>query len=314
MKYLEKNTVLQMDAIEGMSQIEPHSIDLIIADLPYGQTSNKYDVIIPFDKMWEAIHRVIKPNGAVCLFGEGRFYIQMSASNLNEWRHEYSWNKSLTSGFLSSGWQPLRQHENIAVFYAKKPTYNPQFTKGAKLHSKGKSFQQNPNFLNNNYNAFNLSDDSRAGSTDKYPTDILTFPVKDEDIEFYVEGKEYDEQIFEVMDFVEFKKVHPSKAIHYTEKPAALCDFLIRTYSNEGDTVLDFCMGSGPTILSAKRNKRSYFGFDIGECLNPKSPYFNMSWADVVTLRLKEQEKINKQVTFDEVVKTESGEQLSLIA
>ena len=310
---IEKNTVLQIDAVEGMNLIEPHSVDLIVADLPYGQTSNKYDNIIPFDKMWDAIHRVIKPNGAICLFGQGKFYINMSASNIDEWRHEYSWDKKLISGFLSAQWQPLRQHENIAVFYAKKPTYNPQFTIGKPLHAKGAN--RNKNFVNNNYQEFELTDDTRAGSTQKYPTDVLKYPVKDEDIEFYVDGLDYENQIFEISDFVEFRKVHPSKAIHYTEKPPELCDFLCRTYSNEGDTVLDFCCGSGSMILSACRNKRNYIGFDIGECLNPKSPYFSMPWVEVTLKRLEEEKSKKQQVTFDEFVNNSfEGEQLSLLS
>ena len=310
-KYIKENTIMQIDAIKGMDMIEPHSIDLIIADLPYGQTQNKYDKIIPFDKMWEAIHKVIKTNGAVCLFGSSKFYIQLCASNLDEWRHEYTWNKILTSGFLSAQWQPLRQHENIAVFYQKKPTYNPQFTIGKPLHSKGSN--RNKNFINNNYNEFELSDDSRAKSRQKYPTDILNYPVKDSDIDFYVDGINDDEQIYEILDFVDFQKVHPSKSIHQTEKPSGLCDFLVRTYSNEGDTILDFCCGSGSVPLSAIRNGRKYIGFDIGECLNPKSENYNLPWADIAQKRIDDYIK-NPQISFNSLYKEKNdvGEQTSL--
>ena len=309
-EYLDKNTILQIDAIEGMNKIEPHSVDLIFADPPYGHTKNIYDNVIPFEPMWEAIHRVLKPNGAVCLFGEGKFYINLSASNIEEWRHEYSWNKVLTSGFLFSGWQPLRQHENIAVFYQKKPTYNPQFTSGKPLHRKGEN--RNKNFVNSNYDEFKLTDDERAGSTLKYPTDILNYPIKNKDIEFYIDGLDYKNQIFEIEDFVEFKKIHPSMAIHATEKPAGLCDFIVKTYSNEGDTVLDFCCGSGSIPLAAKRNNRNYIGFDIGVCLNPKSPNFNVSWAEITKKRLEEEQ--SSQLKFNNIFKADKGEQTSLFA
>ena len=293
-----------------MNRIQPHSIDLVFADPPYGHTKNIYDNVIPFESMWKAIHRIIKSDGAVCLFGEGKFYINLSASNIKEWRHEYTWNKVLTSGFLSSGWQPLRQHENIAVFYQKKPTYNPQFAIGKPLHGSGGN--HNKNFINSNYGKFEPTDDERAGSTIKFPTDILNYPVKDKDIVFYIDGLDYENQIFEIADFVQFKKVHPSMAIHATEKPASLCDFIVKTYSNEGDTVLDFCCGSGSIPCAAKRNKRNYIGFDIGVCLNPKSPYFNVSWADITKKRLDEVEIL--QLKFNDVFEADKGEQITLFA
>lgn len=313
MNYLEKNTILKIDGIEGMNMIEPASVDLIFADLPYGCTNNPYDKIIPFEPMWEAIKRVRKPNAAIVLFGQGKFFIQMAASNIDEFRYDYTWNKVLKSGFLNAAVNPLRQHENLAVFYAQRPTYNPQFQKGKPLHSKGNP--KKSTFVNRNYDKFFLTDDSRAGETQKYPTSVLDYPVSDKDIDFYVENLDYDAQIFEVEDFLEFRKVHPSAAIHQTEKPQELCDFIIKTYCNKGDTVLDFCCGSGSIPLSAARNGMYYYGFDIGVNTNPKSKYYNMDWAEITKKRIKEYEESPKQTTFDSVkYESESGEQINFFA
>lgn len=128
---------------------------------------------------------------------------------------------------------PLRQHEQIAVFYKKLPTYNPQFTQGQPLHSRGVMFKRRKN---NNYGEFADIDNSRKGCRDKYPTSIL-----------------------------KFKKPHPSVSVHPTQKPVCLLEYLIRTYTNQGDTVLDNCMGSGSTIIAAINTKRHYIGIDINE-------------------------------------------------
>lgn len=293
---LELNKIYDIEATEGLHLLEPHSVDLIIADLPYGVTRNKYDIPIPFDKMWDAINYVRKPNTAILLFGQGKFYIKLCASNIDEWRHEYCWNKVLTSGFLNVSHQPLRQHENIAVFYQEKPTYNPQFTTGKKLHSQGNPDKDK--LTNNNYSKFEFTGQERAGMVQKYPTDILNYYVKDNDIEFYADGLDYENQIFDINDFLTFQKVHPSKAIHQTQKPASLLDFLIRTYSNTGDLVVDFTCGSAETNLAAIRNKRNTIGFDFGKCMNPKSKNYLKSWAEIGNKRIKELMDMPEQITF----------------
>lgn len=291
---LEFNKIYDMEGTEGLYALEPHSVDLIVADLPYGVTKNKYDIPIPFHKMWEAIDYARKSNTAILLFGQGKFYINLCASNIDMFRHDYCWNKILTSGFLNASSMPLRQHENIAVFYEQKPTYNPQFTIGQPLHSRGNYTQDK---VNSNYSDFKLND-NRKGCMEKYPTDILSFPIADEDVEFYVDGLDYENQIFYINDFIEFQKVHPSKAIHQTEKPAGLMDFLIRTYSNPGDLVVDFTCGSASTNLAAIRNKRKTIGFDFGKCLNPKSKYYLKKWADIGNQRIKELMDMPEQITF----------------
>lgn len=223
------------DCLELMKDMPDKSIDMILCDLPYGVTNNRKDVVLPFNKLWKQYERIIKDNGAIVLFSQGIFYIDLVNSNRKLFRYDLVWNKVLTSGFLNAKRMPLRQHEQIAVFYKKLPTYNPQFTKGKPLHSKGINYK-NKEHINNNYGDFKQLDDTRKGSTDKYPTSIL-----------------------------EFQKVHPSKAIHPTEKSIELLEYLIKTYTNENETVLDNCMGSGSTGVACKRTNRNFVGIELDD-------------------------------------------------
>ena len=125
------------DCLEVMKGIKSKSVDMILCDLPYGVTQHKSDIVIPFDALWTQYKRIIKPNGAILLFGQGLFYIDLVNSNRKMYRYDFVWDKQLKSGFLNAKRMPLRQHEQIAVFYNKLPTYNPQFVEGKPLHSKG---------------------------------------------------------------------------------------------------------------------------------------------------------------------------------
>ena len=191
------------DCLELMKDIPDRSIDMILCDLPYGKTQNPKDVCLPFDKLWEIYNRVIKDNGCIALFGQGTFFIDLVNSNRKIFRYDLVWNKEMTSGFLNAKRMPLRQHEQKAV-------------------------------KNQNYGKFEMTDDARAGSTEKYPTSILNFP-----------------------------KPHPSISIHRTEKPVELLEYLIKTYTNEGETVLDNCMGSGSTGVACVNTDRNFIGIEI---------------------------------------------------
>lgn len=217
----------QGDCLKLMKDIPDKSIDMILCDLPYGVTQNKQDVVLPLDILWKQYERIIKDNGAILLFGQGTFYIKLVNSNQKLFRYDLIWNKVLTSGFLNAKRMPLRQHEQIAVYYKKPPVYNPQFSKGKPLHGKG-TLYKNKEHKNNNYGDFKQLDDIRKGSTDKYPTSVL-----------------------------KFKKVHPSKAIHPTQKPVELLEYLIKTYTNEGETVLDNCAGSMSTVIASTNTNRN---------------------------------------------------------
>ena len=223
------------DCLELMKEIPDKSIDMILCDLPYGTTQNKSDIIIPFDKLWNSYERIIKDNGAIVLFAQGVFYVDLINSNRKLFRYDLIWDKVLTSGFLNAKRMPLRQHEQIAVFYKKLPKYNPQFTSGKPLHSKGKTYKDKP-IVNQNYGVFHTADDSRAGSTEKYPTSIL-----------------------------KFQKPHPSISVHRTQKSVELLEWLINTYTDEGETVLDNCMGSGSTGVACINTNRNFIGYELDE-------------------------------------------------
>ena len=229
----ELYNIINGDCHELMKDIPDKSIDMILCDLPYGVTQNKKDIIIPFDKLWNEYERIIKDKAAILLFGQGTFYIDLVNSNRKLFRYDLIWDKQLTSGFLNAKRMPLRQHEQIAVFYKKLPTYNPQFKQGKPLHSKGISYK-NKEHKNQNYGEFQITDDSRKGCTEKYPSSILSFP-----------------------------KPHPSISLHPTQKPIELCEYLIKTYSNEGDVILDNCMGSGTTGIACMNTNRYFIGIEI---------------------------------------------------
>lgn len=253
---------MQIDLIQGdclylMKKIPDSSVDMILCDLPYGVTQNKIDKCISFDKLWAEYERVIKPNGCIALFGQGLFYVDLVNSNRKMFRYDFVWDKKLTSGFLNAKRMPLRRHEQIAIFYKKQPTYNPQFTKGKPLHSKGINYI-NKEPKNQNYGVFYNTADERKGCTDKYPTSIIAF-----------------------------KKPHPSVAKHPTQKPVELLEYLIKTYTNEGDIVLDNCMGSGSTGVACINTGRNFIGIELDE------KYFNIAKE-----RIKEAKQKRKQDTF----------------
>ena len=228
-------TLLQGDCLELMKDIPDKSIDLILCDLPYGTTRNSWDEVIPFDKLWAQYNRIIKDNGAILLFAQGKFYVNLVNSNMKMFRYDLVWDKELVSGFLNAKRMPLRRHEQVAVFYKHLPTYNPQFTQGKPLHSKGTAYQTKE-LTNNNYGDFKATDDDRAGSTEKYPTSIM-----------------------------KFQKPHPSVCVHPTEKPVALLEYLVKPYTNEGDVVLDNCMGSGSTGVACQNTNREFIGMELDE-------------------------------------------------
>lgn len=233
---MEKNIeLLHGDCLELMKDIADKSIDMIVCDLPYGVTQNKSDIRLPFDLLWTQYERIIKDNGAIALFAQGLFYVDLVNSNRKLFKYDLIWNKVLTTGFLNAKRMPLRCHEQIAIFYKKQPTYNPQFTEGKPLHGRGNSYKSKE-AKNQNYGKFEQLDDVRKGSTQKYPTSILTFP-----------------------------KPHPSVAKHRTEKSIECIEWLIRTYTNEGDVVLDNCMGSGSTGVACINTNRKFIGIELDE-------------------------------------------------
>ncbi|WP_397548128.1 DNA-methyltransferase [Rossellomorea marisflavi] len=215
-----------------MAKIQNKSIDMILCDLPYGVTNqNKWDQIIPFDKLWEQYNRIIKDNGAIVLTAVKPFSAMLIMSNPKMYRYDIIWKKNKSTGFLNAKKMPLRSHEEILVFYKKLPTYNPQKTEG---HKPANTYTKNTSD-GSNYGRTKTGI-SGGGQTDRYPTSIIDIKVMNND---------------------DPDKWHP------TQKPVELFEWLIKTYTDEGDLVLDNCMGSGTTALACINTGRNFIGFEL---------------------------------------------------
>lgn len=215
--------IRQGDCLELIKDIPNKSIDMILCDLPYGRTMNKWDSIIPLDKLWKEYERVIKDNGAIVLFSQTPFTQILGASNIKLLKYEWIWDKKRATGFLNSKKMPMKRHENILVFYKKMPTYNPQLTKGKPYHTYNKA-------QSTNYNKFKTDYETKNNGW-RYPVDIQEFS--------------------------------PETGSHPTQKPVALLEYLIKTYTNENDIVLDNCMGSGSTGVACININRNFIGMEL---------------------------------------------------
>ena len=216
------------DCLEGMKRLESGSIDLILTDLPYGTTDCEFDRRLAFEPMWAEFLRVTKENAAIVLFSQMPFGSDLIQSQRNLFRYEWCWEKSLGVGFLNARKMPLRCHENILVFYRRLPTYNPQFTKGKPYKSfHSRNFTQN---YNNQRSTLTENDGEHY-----YPRDVIYFK----------------------------STVGQGKRYHPQQKLVELLEYLIRTYTNEGETVLDATMGSGSTGVAAINTNRRFIGFEI---------------------------------------------------
>jgi DNA modification methylase len=220
--------LLKGDCLEQMKQIPSGSIDAIITDPPYGTTACKWDSVIPFEPMWEQLNRIIKPNGAIVLFSSEPFSSALRMSNIKNYRYDWVWVKEQGTGFLNSKKQPLKNNEQICVFYKKQPLYSPQMRQGFKPYKTKKGG------LTDNYRKDSVSEVITESNGERYPLNTLEFK-RDK------------------------SKQHP------TQKPVALMEYLIKTYTNEGETVLDFTMGSGSTGVACKNLNRSFIGIELDD-------------------------------------------------
>ena len=169
--HINPNTLVNGDMLEVMNGIPDKSIDLILTDLPYGRTQNRWDTVIPFDKLWKQYERVIKDKGVILLFSDGMFMADIMKSNQSLWRYNLVWDKVLPSGFLNANRQPLRSHEEIVVFYKEQPQYNPQKSKGKKNNSQGVAKLRE----NNNYGDINFVDNGELLGDMKHPKSIVSY-------------------------------------------------------------------------------------------------------------------------------------------
>ena len=233
------NQIIHGDCLEVMKEIPNNSIDMILADLPYGATACKWDTIIPFEPLWEQYNRVIKDNGCVALFGSEPFSSYLRMSNINNYKYDWYWNKVQGTGFSAVKKQPMRVIETISIFYKKPPIYNPQMEKREKVID-SRNWKQNKR----------ISENSRFTSTD----DSLSQKIYD---------KKYPVNLLNINRAS--NECNNSKRAHPTQKPVALFEYLIKTYTNEGDVVLDNVIGSGTTAVACINTGRNYIGIELDE-------------------------------------------------
>ena len=224
---LDVDNVYLGDCLEKMQLIDDKSIDMICVDLPYGTTRNSWDSVIPFTDLWKQYERIIKDNAAMVFTGQSLFSAKLILSNEKLYRYSLIWEKTKAGGFLNANRMPLQAHEDILVFYKNLPTYNPQFEQGKPYTKKAIT-----NGDGGNYGKF-----ERAGVTNVN------------------EGKRFPRSVIKIAN-------DNHKSLHKTQKPIALMEYLIKTYSNENDLILDCCAGSGSTLVAAKNLNRRYIGIE----------------------------------------------------
>ena len=238
---LEKNKIYLGDCLEAMKKIPDKSIDMILCDLPYGITSScKWDIVIPFDLLWSQYNRIIKDNGAIVLTASNKFHYKLVNSNLDMFKYEWIWEKTQATGHFNAKKRPMIAHEFVNVFYKKQPIYNYQKTGG---HKPINSYTKRAEVINKSevYGKIKI-DISGGGETDRYPRRVLKI-ASDKQTEY----------------------------LHPTQKPLALFEYMIKTYTNEGDLVLDNCIGSGTTAIACINTSRNFIGIEKDE------KYYNIS-------------------------------------
>lgn len=225
---IENVTLSNGDCLELMCNIPDKSIDMILCDLPYGTTHNKWDSVIPFNLLWCQYRRIIKDNGAICLFGQGLFTANLICSNKEMYRYDLIWEKTKAGGFLNARRMPLQAHENISVFYKKLPVYNPQMEAGKPYIKKAIT-----NGDGKNYGKFDRVGEIAVNEGTRFPRSVIKISNDNH------------------------------KSLHPTQKPVELLEWLIRTYTNENETILDNCMGSGSTGVACINTNRKFIGIEL---------------------------------------------------
>lgn len=228
------------DCIEYMKTIPDKSINLVLTDPPYGTTACSWDIIIPFDGMWEQLNRILAPGGAICLFGSEPFSSLLRVSNLNAFKYDWIWSKNKGTGHLNAKRMPMKYHEIISVFSNSSINYYPQVTSGHKPMNYAKNKQ-------NNINSIHGSVVNNVGSTVRNPRSIVEFSTVNND------------------GSTDGGRFHPS------QKPVSLLEYFIKTYTKENDTVLDFTMGSGSTGIACVNLDRNFIGIELD------TEYFNIA-------------------------------------
>jgi site-specific DNA-methyltransferase (adenine-specific) len=232
---IQANSLVNDDCLNAMKFIPDNSISMILTDPPYGTTACKWDSIIPLEPMWEQLKRIIKPNGAIAMTASQPFTSVLTVSNLKMFKYDLVYEKSHPSGHLNANRMPMRKHESILVFYKKQPTYNPQKETKSKSNIRPEKRTATKTECYGNFNP-------NSKRTDK------------KDVAFPVSVKLFNNST-----------TGGDRGLHPTQKPVALMEYLIKTYTNESETVLDFTMGSGTTGVAAKNLNRKFIGIELDE-------------------------------------------------
>lgn len=243
---MELNKIYNEDCLVGMQEIPDKSIDMICADLPYGTTACKWDSIIPLEKLWNQYRRIIKDNGAIVLTAIEPFASVLRMSDVNHYRHEWIWNKESAGNFIQAKNHPLRVHENVLVFSKSKVNYYPIMTDADPKNIRPLGVKKQKSDFMGKVSEGEFKASKGYNPKKRYPKTIVTYNARAEECN-------------------NVNRVHP------TQKPVALFEYLIKTYTNEGEIVLDNCMGSGTTAIACINTNRNYIGFELDKY------YFNIA-------------------------------------
>lgn len=255
---IELNKNYNEDCLEGMNRISDVSVDMVLCDLPYGTTQLKWDVCLPLDQLWEQWLRVSKTNAAIVLFSSQPFTTDLINSNRKMFKYEIVWDKVTKTNFYDAHRRPMKSHENILVFYRKQPTYNPQ---KQRVGAGTGRVRTNSDFA--------VTNGHFVGTCNR---------VSAENYRYVDDGTRFPGTIIQFCNWNGALFGDTKRAVkHPTQKPVELCEYLIKTYTNEGDTVLDNCMGSGTTAVACLNTGRNFIGFELDE------KYWNLASERVVS-------------------------------
>ena len=251
---MEVDNIYNMDCLEGMKLLDDKSVDCVICDLPYGMTSNKWDSIIPLDALWKQYNRVCKDNAVIVLTASQPFSSMLVMSNVQMFRHEWIWIKNRGSNFANTVREPFKEHEHVLVFSKGKWTYNKQMQERTGGGVERVKYDLTSTSTSSNYRNFDKPQTKNASE--------LRVPSS-------------------------WQKFNTETGLHPTQKPVDLFRYLIRTYTNEGELVLDNCMGSGTTAIAALREKRHFIGFEL-----------NTDYYEIATKRIREEQEHMSESLF----------------